>query len=314
MGNPDQKQGVECFNAGVGERNDMPHLFLEDVFVDEVLEFLQCRRQTPGLDHLNTLIRAFIQKVPWESVFRIIKRNIVVETSQCPRWPGEFWNDAMNFNGGGTCFEINYAFYSLLKTLGYEGYMTVNDMEEAQDCHAAIVVVLDTQKYLVDVSIPLPRSFSFSPNATTFLYTNWLNFTIEPLGENRYTVSRSPHARSYIFTLDDTPVDLHDYEDILENDYGSQGYFLDRVVINKMIGEIAWLFNSNTTPYKLEAFNHSGKHEIPINPENTAEFLADWYQLPQDKISTALSLVEEMKKTHPPQTLATPAVLEDRNE
>lgn len=111
----------------------------------------------------------------------------------------------MKYGGGGTCFEINYAFFALLKALGYEGYMTLNDMNEAKACHAAIVIIFNGQKYLVDVSLPLPRAYAFFPDSTVHQYTPWLNFSIEPRGENRYEIRRAPHARPYIFTFNDVP-------------------------------------------------------------------------------------------------------------
>lgn len=269
----------------------MAHLKLPDTFADEILQFLKCGRAAPDGAYLNQLIHAFIRAVPWESVTRLVKRSATLETSQCPRWPRQVWRDAMNFNGGGTCFEINYAFFALLKALGYEGYMTLNDMQEAHACHAAIVIVLNAQKYLVDVSVPLPRAIPFCPNSPVELATTWLDFTIQPDGEASYVVERAPHARPYIFTLKDIPVAERDFEAAIEADYGPDGNFLNRVVINKLIGETAWLFNSDIQPYKLEAFNHSGKHEIPLSPETLTQALADWYRMPQAKIAAALALV-----------------------
>lgn len=283
--------------ADIDERNAMTHLKLDGSFVDEVLGFLGCRRQQPTFGYLNALIDAFICRVPWESVFRLIKRDASSETSDCPRWPREVWNDAMNFGGGGTCFEINYAFFALLSALGYEGYMTLNDMTEARACHAAIVIVLDGQKCLVDVSVPFPRAFAFYPNSTVHHYTAWLNFTVRPESENRYVVERAPHARPYIFTLNDVPVSEDAFDAAVEADYLPTGHFLNRVVINKMIGETAWLFNSATKPYMLEAFNHSGKHEIPLSSDTLAQSLAEHYHIPAGKIFAALRLVEAMQES-----------------
>ena len=86
-----------------------------------------------------------------------------------------------------------------------------------------------------------------------------------------------------------------DFEAAIEADYLPSGWFLNRVVINKMLGEKAWLFNSNTQPYMLEMFDYDGKHEILLNPKTLAESLAERYQIPAEKIATALSLVEAMK-------------------
>ncbi len=275
----------------------MSHLKLDLVFVDDALKFLQLRRQPPTFEYLNALIGAFIQRVPWESVTRIIKRDATPETADCPRFPREVWSDAMEFGGGGTCFEINYAFFALLSALGYEGYMTLNDMNEAQACHAAIVILFNNQKYLVDVSAPFPRALAFSSDATVYHYTPWLNFITRPEGGNRYVIERTPHARPYNFTLSDVSVSEKDFEAAIEADYLPTGWFLNRVVINKMLGGKAWLFNSDTQPYMLEMFDHDGKHEIPLNPETLAQSLADRFHIPAEKVSMALSLVETMKVT-----------------
>ena len=261
----------------------MTHLKLDSAYVDDALKFLQLRKKTPTYEYLNALIGAFIQKVPWESVTRIVKRNATPATADCPRFPNEVWSDAINFGGGGTCFEINYAFFALLSALGFEGYLTLNDMEEAQKCHAAMVIHFGDHNYLVDVSVPLPRAFVYSPDSTIRFYTPWLNFTIQPKGENRYEITRAPHARPYIFTFNDVLVSTADFEAAIEADYLPTGYFLNRVVINRMFGETAWLFNSDTRPFMLESFDHDGKHEIPLEPETLAETLAERYRIPAEK-------------------------------
>jgi hypothetical protein len=154
-----------------------------------------------------------------------------------------------------------------------------------------MVILLQGQKYLVDVSVPLPSAVAFAPHATVQRSTSWLDFTICPTGENRYTVARAPHARPYIFTFIDAPVAVEDFEAAIEADYLPTGHFLNKVVINKMIGETAWLFNSHTKPYMLESFDHAGKHEILLNPETLAQSLSEQFHIPAGKIHAALSLV-----------------------
>jgi hypothetical protein len=39
----------------------------------DILAYLQCPPESPGIRPLNRLIRAYIRRVPWESVFRIAK-------------------------------------------------------------------------------------------------------------------------------------------------------------------------------------------------------------------------------------------------
>lgn len=274
----------------------MTHLKLDDRLLKEVLAFLGCHRQRPTLGYLDALIGAFAYRVPWESVFRLLKRDATPLTADCPRWPQEVWRDALEFGGGGTCFEIHYAFFALLSALGFEGYLTLNDMGEAQACHAAVVILLDGRKYLVDISVPFPRALAFFPDATIHHYTSWLNFTIRPEGEKRYVIERAPHVRPTIFMLNDVPVGEEAYAAAVEADYLPTGYFLNRVVINKLINGTGWLFNSAIRPWMLEAFDHAGKHEVLLNPDTLAQSLAGFFHISADKVSAAMQLVEAMDK------------------
>jgi len=79
--------------------------------VADILAYLKCPPGSPAIRPLNRLIRAYIRSVPWESVFRIAKSASTPDVAQRPRWPDEFWHDAIQSGGGGTCFETNYAFF-----------------------------------------------------------------------------------------------------------------------------------------------------------------------------------------------------------
>ncbi len=254
----------------------------------DILTFLECPPATPGIRPLNRLIQAYIQKVPWESVFRIAKRAVTPDLAQCPRWPDEFWQDAIRSGGGGTCFENNYAFFCLLRALGYSGYLTVNDMGERRGCHAAIMINLNGRKYLVDVGIPLLLALPVDPGRATWR-TTWMHtYTICPDGADRYQVLRSRHPKRNIYTLLDTPVSEQDYRRVVEQDYGVAGLFLDRVIVVKIIGQRLWRFSSADVPYRLEWFGKEDRGEVPISPDQVASVLAERFQMDEGKIKEAL--------------------------
>lgn len=280
-----------------------PERQLEASVVRDILAFLDCRPEAPNLEGLNRLIGACTRRVPWESVTRLLKRHATRDTTLCPRWPDELWRDALVFNAGGTCFEVNYAFFCFLARLGYGGYMTVNDMGDARDCHAAIIVILDGQKYLVDVSLPLSRALALRADVRTELHAPWLTYTVRPQVGGVYVVERSPHPRPYLFTLKDTSVAGPAYERAVEDDYGPAGHFLDRVVINKVVGARAWLFNSAARPYRLETFDRAGRREVRLPPEDPARSLADFYRMPADKVAAALAWVQAERQNGQPALL-----------
>ena len=239
--------------------------------------------------YLNRLIQAYIRRVPWESVSRIIRRHTTTQTSECPRWPEEFWSETLSWGTGGTCFENNLAFFSLLSTLGFTGYLTINDMLDQRACHTAIIISWQGQKYLVDVAIPLHCALPVRGDEITKRSTLLHHYTIRPSGGGIFEIERSHHPKRNIYTLLDRPVPLDEYKAAVERDYEATGYFLDRVIIVKIINERLWRFNSLERPYKLEGFGKTSKEEIPLEPEGVSRSLAEKFGIAEAKVADALS-------------------------
>lgn len=262
---------------------------------EEILDYLECPRKAPTLRYLNRLIHAYIRRVPWESVSRIVKRRATPETKDCPRLPEEFWSNALEHGFGGTCYESSLAFYSLLTSLGYEGYLTVNDMGESRGCHAAITILLGGQKYLVDITIPVHAAVRINPRKVTRRRTLLYNYALHPVRRNVYEMTRSHHPKRVAFTLIDVPVSLPDYHIILQNDYLETGHFNKSVVMNKVIENRTTRFFSDNKPYKLERFNRQGKRETSLRTESLPRRLAETFHIPEGEITEALSFIQTIE-------------------
>lgn len=274
----------------------MSAITLSPELTQQVLGYLGCLEKSPSVRYLNQLIQGYIRQVPFESVTRIIKRHTTDKTAECPRWPEEFWNEAMSFGSGGSCFECNLAFFSLLTNVGFDGYLTINDMGESRACHTASVILLQGQKYLVDVAIPLHCALPIHNDRSTKRLTRFHTYTIKPSGKAIFEVERSHHPKQNIFTLVDTPIPIGRYKIAVERDYEVNGYFLDRVVIVKVIGNRVWRFNSMERPFKLEGFDKMSRKEIIIPPERIAGTLAEHFDIPEGKIATALSCMDLVRR------------------
>ncbi|HEY5669578.1 MAG TPA: arylamine N-acetyltransferase [Anaerolineales bacterium] len=283
---------------------------LSDTLVKDILDYLECPKKAPTLRYLNHLIKAYLRKVPWESVSRIVKRHATLETEDCPRWPEEFWQETMQLGFGGTCYESSLAFYSLLMALGYEGYLTVNDMGASRGCHAAIVLLLNKHKYLVDITMPIHVAVRIDPQKIVRRNTAFQNYTIRPVQENKFEVERSHHPNRNAFTMIDIPVSLQDYQEIVKNDYRETGFFLRSVVMVRVMGDKTWRFFSDHKPYKLESFNRAGKREIFLEPETLPHILAELFQMPEDQISAALSWISTPSIMPRNEIISLPMVLE----
>lgn len=255
---------------------------------DRVLSYLGCSSAKPTTQALNNLIISYVQKVPWESVFRIAKQRQTPVLEERPRWPEEFWSDAIERGGGGTCFESNYAFLAFLQALGYAGYLTINDMGETCSCHSAIVLLLNDQKRLVDVGIPLYTSVRLYVGQSTRAASYFHTYIARPLSEDRYRIERTNHPNRSLYTLVDYPVDDATYRAVMIQDYGQQGLFLDRILINKVIEGKVWRFDSRDRPLRIEAIEPTNKTEILLPDTLLARRLASYFAMDRAVIQLAL--------------------------
>ncbi|MCP4423404.1 MAG: arylamine N-acetyltransferase [Chloroflexi bacterium] len=242
----------------------------------------------PTLSFLEALVNAYVRAVPWETVFRIVKRARVKETAVCPRWPDEFWTDNLERGGGGTCFESNYAFFSLLRALGYSGYLTVNNMGDSIGCHTAIILIVDGMKWLVDAGYPLYAPIPISSRGVMRRATAFMNYAVYPDGEKMYQVKQRPHPKPNAFTLIDRPVADAAYRAATTADYGPNGYFLDRIVINKVVDGTIWRFNSAEKPWRLSRFRDGIRLDVELNGK-AATAVAQHFQMDETVMRFAFS-------------------------
>ena len=234
---------------------------ISPLLVDQILDHLGIETELTSLNALDKLMDAYVRRVPWESISRMAQRAKVAHISRCPRWPVQFWEQAMQQGTGGTCFESNYAFYQLLLTLGYRGYLTINNMQDSIGCHTAIIIEFLGKKYLVDAGLPLHVPIPLDPTKPTVRESDFHTFTVTPTKPNHYRVTRDRHPRPYCFDLIDVPIDDETYRTATTNDYDKEkGLFLDRMIVVKVIDGVIWRFGSHDgRPYHMESFVEDGK-------------------------------------------------------
>lgn len=220
--------------------------------------------ETPDVPFLDQLMHVFSRTVPWESASRIVRRTAVAEPELCPRWPEKFWQDSIDLGTGGTCFESNYAYFALLKALGFEGYLTINNMGDTIGCHSAIVVLVEGQKWLVDAGFPIYVTLPMSANGMMHRRSSFLYYAIRPDGRRRYHIEQHPHPNRVAFTLIDEPVSEPDYRAHTMADYGAGGLFLDAVIMNKIVNDQPWRFNMRERPWALNRFEAGQRYDVEM--------------------------------------------------
>jgi hypothetical protein len=267
---------------------------LESALIPDVLRHLGVAAAPPSPGALDELMAAYTRRVPWESASRIVRRAQVDNTADCPRWPSIFWREALAHGTGGTCFESNYAFFALLRHLGYEGYLTINDMGATVGCHTAIIIRLEGARYLVDAGYPVHLPLRLpETSAPASRETPFHTYSLIPDGPRRCQVERDRHPQANCFTLIDTPVDLAAYQAATRADYGPNGLFLDRVIVSRVVAGRVWRFSGDGPPYHLESFADGDKtyYLLGMDPAAISEQVARKFELPPDLLRAALQLV-----------------------
>ena len=151
----------------------------------------------PDLSTLLQLVERYTRTVPWESASRIARRARHESAADCAVLGAAFWESHFEAGSGGTCYESNYAFWGLLRQLGYAGYLTLNDMGEHVGCHSAIVVRLDGRKWLVDVGLPLHAALPIPVSGASETDSSFFRYTMQAQTINRYAIPAraAPAAR-----------------------------------------------------------------------------------------------------------------------
>lgn len=245
----------------------------------------------PNRRSLSQLLDSYTRTAPWESASRIVRRSRSRSAEDCALLGADFWASHLERGTGGTCYESNYAFLGLLRRIGYQGYLTLNDMGSAIGCHSAIVLALDGGKLLVDVGYPLYAPLPLHANRESEADSPFMRYTAKPLSAGRYEIWRDVTRYESVFQLNDEAVGEADYRAVTIYDYRCDGgQFLNEVVIHKLVDGHIWRFNSAERPLRLQQFV-DGKRRDHMLGDGAAGQAAAKFGIDEDVVAEALRLV-----------------------
>jgi arylamine N-acetyltransferase len=199
----------------------------------KILNYLKLKEAAPTIEYLKELITAYCTNVPWESVSKIVKKELDGKKDNCIRLEEDFWDSSLKYGTGGTCYESNWAFYTFLQALGFEGYLTINKVVGKSSSYSAIVIKINGEKYIADIGYPLYGPVQIIENSVTL--TNTYAYRSTAISQNEYIIENIDHPEPYLYHLIDIPVSPHNYLSVTCDDYGDTGLFSDRIIIRKII-------------------------------------------------------------------------------
>ncbi len=249
----------------------------------------------PSLNTLRLLLDRYTRTTPWESASRIARRAQHTDAADCALLGEAFWESHFMIGTGGTCYESNYAFFALLRRIGYDGYLTINDMGSAIGCHSAIVVLLDGRKHLVDVGLPLHAILPLREGLQSTAESAFMRYTAKPLAEGIFEIWRSVPRDEPVFQLNDKPVAEAKYRAVTLHDYRHDGgQFLNEVVIRKVLSDQLWRFNSSERPLRLQQFVAGARRDHMLGDDPASE-VADKFGIASDVVAEALAIIDVVR-------------------
>ena len=242
----------------------------------QILHQLGVAPALPTTSFLDALIMAYASVVPWESASRIARTAAISDQAQRVCWAEDFWSNHLADGTGGTCFESNFAFSALLQSLGFAGYLTINNMGKTVGCHSAIVILIEGEKWLVDAGMLLYLPLPLNPKHPVKRQTPHVDYWVVPVGGDRYQIERIGFPFPNAYTLIDKAVPLVDYRSATIADYSADGFFLDAIVINKLIDGFPYRFNQREKPWCINRFDGTSRKDLPLGSDEV-NYLAQFF-------------------------------------
>ena len=148
-------------------------------WTDRYLALLGIEREAPGLDALTRLVRAHVLTVPFENVTALLRwrdHSAGPVPSPDPLALLDAWERR---TGGGVCFDITAMVLPLLTSLGYQAHLILGHISGPFG-HQAIVVHLNSQRYLVDLGNGAPLFAPIPLDGVVEVHRHGLGFRFRP--------------------------------------------------------------------------------------------------------------------------------------
>jgi N-hydroxyarylamine O-acetyltransferase len=131
--------------------------------VTQFNSFFNLELKKPGVSSLTEILAAFTN-LPYENISKIIQLNAYFVSPDHIRMPEKIMEDYIRYRLGGTCFSLTFFLQSILSIRGFQCYPVMADMKYRRNVHCALVVLLDSKKFLVDPGYILNQPMEIHPD------------------------------------------------------------------------------------------------------------------------------------------------------
>jgi len=247
---------------------------------DRYLSILEVDAEPPGIEHLTRLVRAQVNRVPFENISKLWLRKTRGATT-VPSLE-EHLDGIEHRSFGGTCYANNPFFAQLLRYLGYDVTICGADMSKP-DVHLVSIVRLDGREYLIDVGYaapfytPMPRDLDHDLEIA-FGTSLFVLRSQDRSGRSRLDMFRDKELiHGYLAKPESRKIE--DFEGVIRDSYSNRATFMNVLVVERFFdGRSVRIHNltlSESTPETTKTTQLADRRELVEAVERHCEIDAD---------------------------------------
>lgn len=234
--------------------------------LNRMANFLGLQKEPPTLDFLNRIIPVHLERIPYESVSKILYSG---EKARLPTL-NEYVDRIYQYGFGGTCFANNIYFAELIKYLGFEAELNSVDGMDSPDSHVSCKIKIAGQPFIVDFGnmSHFAGPFPLTPGKVIEDARGDNRFVFTPVDDGQtYRLEFFRNGKLIRSHLSHHGAKSPDYfKDRIEESYKPSAYFMQIFCICKHMGDTTvgiW----NSTFFKqqglsVKKFTLTGAQEI----------------------------------------------------
>lgn len=257
--------------------------------IDRYLRLLAVPRRAPGLEALAELVRAQVERVPFENLSKLYRFH----RSGLAGLPSleEHLEGIERFRLGGTCYANNAHLHTLLVALGYEARLCGADMSRP-DVHLVNVVALGGREFLVDAGYgapflaPMPldlgRDQAFALGRDRFVLH-------APHRDGSLAVEHLREGRAWHgYRVRSAPRRIGDFRRVIADSFRPEATFMKSVVLIRFSGGRSRSIRNLSL---VESWSDQEVRRPIAGPDALIEVAESRFGVPREVTATALEVV-----------------------
>jgi arylamine N-acetyltransferase len=175
------------------------------------LDYAGMRRGARNIPLLRQLALGF-SHLPYENISKIIRMAGSESPREALRLPTEVVVDHIAKGFGGTCFSLTFFLERVLRSLGFDAYKVMADMNSGRNVHCLAIVRHAEARYMIDPGYALCEVIELPVVATRVTCPHAVVEVAHTGGGELSLWTEDVAGRKWRYTFRDDPVDDADFE------------------------------------------------------------------------------------------------------